>query len=120
MEVGELDWAGPSLAELAAGCAQHGMRHLYLPIEDCGVPDHHWEACWQSQGPALHALLYGGENIIFHCRGGRGRAGLAATRMLIENGEEPAAAMARVRSARSGAIETREQEEYLLRLGMSF
>jgi protein-tyrosine phosphatase len=120
MEMGELDWAGPSLAELGTACAELGLRHLYLPIVDCGVPDQHWELRWQSHGPALHALLHAGENIVFHCRGGRGRAGLAVTRMLIEIGEDPAAAIARVRGARSGAIETEGQEEYLLRLGMSF
>lgn len=120
MEWGELEWAGPTLAELAAACAALGLRHIYLPIVDCDIPDLHWERRWQSHGPELHALLQAGENIVFHCRGGRGRAGLAVARMLIEIGEDPATAMARVRTARSGAIETTAQEDYLLALDMSF
>ncbi len=120
MEMGELDWAGPRLAELQAACGALGLQHLYLPIEDGGIPDPQWEAGWQRHGPGLHGLLRAGHNIIFHCRGGRGRAGLAATRMLIETGEDPAPAMSRVRDARSGAIETRDQEAYLLRLRDSF
>lgn len=117
MEMGELDWAGPALPELGAAVAAHGMRHFYLPIVDCDIPDMTWERRWQSDGPELHALLQTGHNIVFHCRGGRGRAGLAVTRMLIELGEDPAKAMARVRTARPGAIETSAQEDYLLRLG---
>ena len=117
MEMGELDWAGPALPELGAACAALGMQHLYLPIVDRDIPDLHWERRWEGHGPELHALIEAGQNIVFHCRGGRGRAGLAVTRMLIEIGEAPALAMARVRAARPGAIETIAQEEYLLRLG---
>ncbi len=118
MEMAELDWAGPPLPELGAACAVLGMRHIYLPIVDCDIPDLHWERRWESHGPELHALLQSGQNIIFHCRGGRGRAGLAVTRMLIETGEDAAQAMTRVRTACPGAIETAAQEEYLLRLGV--
>lgn len=120
MERGELEWAGPTLAELAGACAEFGMRHVYMPIVDSDIPDMDWERRWLSHGPELHAHLRAGENIVFHCRGGRGRAGLAVARMLIESGEDPAKAMARVRTARSGAIETEAQEAYLLALNMSF
>ncbi len=118
MEMGELDWAGPALPDLQAACAAQGMQHIYLPIVDCDIPDAQWERRWESHGPVLHTLLQSGQNIVFHCRGGRGRAGLAVTRMLIELGEKPALAMARVRAVRPGAIETRAQEDYLLRLSM--
>lgn len=117
MEMGELDWAGPPLAELGAACAHLGIQHIYLPIVDCDIPDAHWEQGWRSHGPGLHAHLRSGRNIVFHCRGGRGRAGLAVTRMLIESGEKPELAMTRVRAARPGAIETAAQENYLLQLG---
>ena len=113
MEMGELDWAGPSLGDLQAACAALGLLHFYLPIEDEGIPDAHWERRWQTHGSELHAMLQTGQNIFFHCRGGRGRAGLAVTRMLIEIGEDPVLAMARVRAVRPGAIETAAQEEYL-------
>ncbi|MSP43401.1 MAG: hypothetical protein EXR08_08570 [Alphaproteobacteria bacterium] len=117
MEMGELLWAGPALPELGAACTDHGMRHIYLPIVDQDIPDRKWESHWGQYGPEFHDLLRNGRNIVFHCRGGQGRAGLAATRMLIEIGETPSQAMAFVRRARPGAIETRGQEDYLLRLG---
>ena len=46
----------------------------------------------------------------FHCRGGLGRAGMISARLLVESGVEPEVAIAKVRAARPGAIETREQE----------
>ena len=120
MEIGELQWAGPVLDQLGAACADHGLRHFYLPIVDQDIPDRNWEDRWRLHGPEFHELLRTGGNIVFHCRGGQGRAGLAAARLLIETGEPPAGAMARVRQARPGAIETAGQEDYLLRLEMKF
>ena len=55
-----------------------------------------------------------GQSLVVHCRGGLGRTGLISARLLIELGESPARALARVRAARPGAVETREQETYVL------
>lgn len=55
-----------------------------------------------------------GKRIFIHCRGGLGRTGTLAGRLLIENGLEPEAAINEVREARKGAIETALQEYYLL------
>lgn len=117
MEMAELDWAGARLPELKSAAEAAGLRHFYLPIADGDIPDIHWERSWELHGPQLHDELQAGGNIVFHCRGGRGRAGLAAARVLIELGAPPLEAMARVRQARTGAIETKAQEAYLLRLG---
>ena len=56
-----------------------------------------------------------GKKLFIHCRGGLGRTGSLAARLLIERGLTPEAAIAEVRVARPGAIETLEQEEYLLK-----
>jgi ADP-ribosyl-[dinitrogen reductase] hydrolase len=58
--------------------------------------------------------LLGGESIVVHCRGGPGRTGVIAARLLIELGESPQRALSRVRAARPGAVENREQEIYVL------
>lgn len=55
-----------------------------------------------------------GNKLFIHCRGGLGRTGTLAARLLIERGLSPETAIAEVRVARPGAIETIEQEEYLL------
>ncbi len=87
----------------------------HLPIQDVGVPEERFEARWETAGPALKRKLSAGECLVLHCRGGLGRTGLVAARLLIEMGLQPKVAIKQVRRARSGAIETRKQEEYLLR-----
>ncbi|MGH7084161.1 MAG: hypothetical protein ACREFN_04140 [Acetobacteraceae bacterium] len=49
-----------------------------------------------------------------HCKGGLGRTGTIAARLLIECGRQPHEAMAIVRRARPRTIETPEQETWLL------
>jgi len=41
---------------------------------------------------------------------------VVAARLLVELGEAPLSALQRVRAARPGAVETVEQEEYVLQL----
>jgi ADP-ribosyl-[dinitrogen reductase] hydrolase len=45
---------------------------------------------------------------LVYCCGGLGRAGTIAARLLVELGAEPITAIAGVRKARPGAIETRK------------
>jgi protein-tyrosine phosphatase len=100
-----------ALPEMAA---RHGVRWLHLPIRDICPPDHRFEAEWAVAGPELRRILRRGGSVLVHCRGGLGRAGTVAARLLVEMGLEPAAAIAAVRQARLGAIETPEQEAHVL------
>ena len=92
----------------------NGMDWLHLPILDVSVPDQRFETGWAVAGPRLHARLDAGERILIHCRGGLGRTGLVAGRILVERGCEPVAAIRRVRAVRPHAIETPAQERYVL------
>jgi ADP-ribosyl-[dinitrogen reductase] hydrolase len=98
-----------------AGRIPAGIAHLVLPIVDGGVPSGTWERAWIKEGPRLRERIALGGSILIHCRGGLGRTGLVAARLLVEFGEEPARAMRRVRAARPDAIENRRQEEYVRR-----
>ncbi len=64
-------------------------------------------------------LLRKGRDVLVHCKGGLGRAGTIAARLLIELGMEPATAIDRVRAVRPGAIETPEQKQYVLGIRIS-
>lgn len=89
-------------------------RHIdwvHLPIVDRGVPDAAFERAWETVGEGLRARLRAGFNVLVHCMGGLGRAGTIASRLLIELGWEPRAAVAEVRRVRPGAIETDGQME---------
>ncbi|SLN75600.1 cyclin-dependent kinase inhibitor 3 family protein [Oceanibacterium hippocampi] len=92
------------------------MLWFHLPIVDVSTPDKDFERHWQGAGEQLRGLLRDGRDVLVHCRGGLGRAGTIAARLLIEMGTEPATAIRQVRQVRPGAIETRRQEQYVLGL----
>ena len=89
------------------------MAHFALPIPDVGIPGPGWEEEWKEAGSLLRSMLRRGGKICLHCMGGLGRSGLVAARLLVELGKTPVKAIAAVRAARPGAIETREQEDYI-------
>ena len=93
-----------------------GIRHIELPIADFSVPDNRWENAWEREGALVRSALRRGGKVCIHCMGGYGRTGMVAARLLIEFGVEPEEAIARVRSARPGAIEMPQQEAWVLKL----
>ncbi|MDQ2763373.1 MAG: dual specificity protein phosphatase family protein, partial [Pseudomonadota bacterium] len=101
---------------LGAAIQALGMKWLHLPITDVSTPTAEWEARWTDERPFVHAVLDRGGKVLVHCKGGLGRAGTVAARVLIERGMAPGAAIAAVRRVRPGAIETSAQESYLKRL----
>ncbi|MEM7241871.1 MAG: protein-tyrosine phosphatase family protein, partial [Pseudomonadota bacterium] len=56
--------------------------------------------------------------IFIHCRGGCGRTGMLAMRLLILQGEDPDAALARLRQVRPCAVEKKSQE-FWARFGLN-
>ena len=92
-----------------------GLVWRHLPIADFSAPDDAFEARWIEAGREIRACLRAGGDVLAHCRGGLGRSGMIAARLLVELGERPEAAMAEVRRARPGAIETAAQEEAVRR-----
>jgi protein-tyrosine phosphatase len=102
----------PSLGEAVQ---QHGMRWHHLPIPDVDVPGTDFAAGWRAALPVLLTTLASGGRVLVHCRGGLGRAGMAATMLAIEMRLQPADALALVRSVRPGAVETPAQMCHVLR-----
>lgn len=112
MEADELESATPA-AELKAAAKGRGIAWLHLPIADFKAPGAAFEDGWKIHGPEVRAALGAGRNVVVHCRGGRGRSGLVAARILVELGEDPRAAIHTVRKANPLAIETPVQEEHV-------
>jgi protein-tyrosine phosphatase len=99
----------------AAAVAAAGLLWAHLPIRDFGTPDADFSDGWRDL--ALLERLSTGENWAIHCRAGLGRTGLVASRLLIEAGSAPAAAIARIRREHAaGAVETQAQSDYLFSL----
>lgn len=95
--------------------AQH-MDWLHLPIPDVSTPSAAFEAAWSKVGPGLRSRVRAAFDVLVHCKGGLGRAGMIAARLLIDIGMDPAQAVTAVRAVRPGAIETNAQEKYVLGL----
>lgn len=112
----DFEFAQVGVEALGAHVEALGMHWLHLPIPDKQAPTANFAPQWQTAGPLLHACLQRGGKILIHCMGGIGRTGTVAAQILMERGMAPDEAMAAVRSIRRGAIETEEQEMYLLAL----
>ena len=89
------------------------MDWLHAPIPDVSVPDARFEAQWVEVGGGLRDRLRAGFDVVVHCKGGLGRAGMIAARLMVELSMDPEEAIGRVRAARPGAIETAAQEAHV-------
>lgn len=96
---------GPDLIE-------SGARWAHLPVVDFGTPDRAFEDLWPETSRAARAALTGGGRVVVHCKGGCGRSGMVALRLMIEAGEAPRPALLRLRAARRCAVETQAQLDW--------
>ena len=94
---------------------RRGMSWRHLPIVDYSVPDAAFEEAWLVDGSEIRRFLRDGHDVVVHCKGGLGRAGMIAGRLLVELGMPPDDAIRMVRRARQGAIETPSQLEVIRR-----
>lgn len=114
MPDGELQSLRVSPSEMRSKASELGVEWYQLPIPDQGIPDQSFEDLWANAGLRLHALLDAGHSIVIHCKGGLGRTGTIAARLLIEFGVDPREAIESVRKARPGTIENSLQERHVL------
>ncbi len=105
------------LASLAASAPNFGIEIVYLPIIDYGAPLPASSQEWAEGRAARDAAFANGETLAFSCQYGAGRSGMMAAGCLIEGGLSPSAAIALVRSHFSEAIESEDQEAWLMSLG---
>ena len=94
-------------ADLPDRLAARGIGWAPFPVPDFGTPAA--GAGWDAVSTRAKAVLDAGGRVLVHCRGGLGRSGMAVLRLLVERGEDPAAALARLRAVRPGAVETEAQ-----------
>jgi atypical dual specificity phosphatase len=94
-------------AHAAARLARYGLVELHLPVADFSPPSP--EQIDRGVAAIADAVARG-ERVAVHCGAGLGRTGTLLACYLVRQGLDPAEAIARVRAARPGAIETAAQE----------
>ncbi|WP_243611352.1 protein phosphatase [Shimia aestuarii] len=106
-ELGRVGAAG-----FADDLAMAGIGRIHLPIRDFGAPMGRTACLWPESAGRARAVLAQGGGVLVHCFGGCGRSGMAVMRLLVEMGEEPEAALARLRAVRPCAVETEAQADW--------
>lgn len=103
MPYAELAQNGAS--ELPALCAAQGLTWLHVPVADEQVPQVDFDAAWPAAMAQIAELLAADKSIAIHCKGGSGRTGLVAARILIELGIERSEVVSLVQALRPKAIQ---------------
>ncbi len=88
----------------------HGMQSLHLPVEDFHAPTQDQLREFVTQA---RATIEDGGKVGVHCAAGKGRTGTFLAAWVISEGSSASEAIAAVREARPGSIETPEQEAAL-------
>ena len=109
-----------SVRDLPGAVRDRHMEWWHAPIPDQQPPGPEFEEVWAVVGEAIRDRLRLGFDVLVHCKGGLGRAGTIAARLMVELGVCPKDAVYLVREARSPeAIETSAQKKHVYRCSPS-
>ena len=100
--------------EFATEIRRTRLFWYHMAIPDMSAPGTVFDEAWSRDGARVFESLRAGERLVVHCAGGLGRSGMVAAKLLIALGAPASHAIATVRQARPGAIETDEQVDYVL------
>ncbi len=98
-------------------CSERDLEWFHLPVADEQVPLADFDRAWEGAGARIHELLDAGKRVAIHCKGGSGRTGLIAARILIDREVPRATAIACVQALRPKAIQHPAHVGWIERFG---
>lgn len=113
----DAELAANDASDLSAVCSEFGLEWLHLPIADEHVPLADFDAAWARHREDIAALLDSNATLSIHCKGGSGRTGLIAARILIELGVERETAVRNVQALRPKALQHPAHAGWLAQFG---
>ena len=112
--VEDCEFARLGVPEFATEILRTRLVWYHMAIPDMSAPGTAFDEAWSRDGARIFESLRDGGRLVVHCAGGLGRSGMIAAKLLIALGAPANHAIAAVRQARPGAIETDEQLDYVL------
>jgi len=104
-------------SQLPQLCAERHLEWFHLPVADEQVPLADFDRAWDGAAAWIHELLDAGKRVAIHCKGGSGRTGLIAARILIDREVPRTTAIARVQALRPKAIQHPAHVGWIERFG---
>lgn len=93
-----------------------GLSWREFPITDRAAPTAKHRVDFDQLLDELLKSIDAGRRVAIHCQAGLGRTGLLAAGLLVRSGTRPDDAIALVRLARPGSIETLRQEDFIRKI----
>jgi protein-tyrosine phosphatase len=100
--------------DLGQDIQDKGTRWVQMPVRFGEAPNAPAAAIWSTISVQARKALFGGGRVMIHSGAGRGRSGMLALRLMIEAGEAPDEAQARLQGVQRGAFLNEAQMAWAL------
>lgn len=91
-----------------------GLDWFHLPVPDDDLPGADFDQAWHACYLELLQRLQTGEALALHCKGGSGRTGLVAAKLMLAAGHSPEDAIMAIQALRPKAFSHPAQGSYIL------
>ncbi|MGY5452439.1 phosphatase domain-containing putative toxin [Agarivorans sp. MS3-6] len=107
------EMADNQVSDLPKHAVTYDMQWFHLALEDDTVPDQAWEDYFLIVLPRFVQLINSGVSLSLHCKGGSGRTGMVAARIMLALGFELDDAISKIKAVRPNAFTVPAQLEYI-------